>query len=80
MLALRQVSGQQLICQKLSCSQSDPFKTLFVGRISYEATEKKLRREFEEFGVIKSVRMVHDKNSGACSSSFSYCGILIIYA
>merc|ERR1712032_495441 len=38
----------------------DPFKTLFVARISYDATEKKLRREFEVFGSIKRVRMVYD--------------------
>jgi len=51
--------------------QGDPFKTLFVARISYEATERKLRREFEEFGPIKSIRLVHERNSGkpyVCSS------------
>jgi hypothetical protein len=45
--------------------QGDPFKTLFVGRISYDITEKKLRREFEEFGPIKSVRLVEEQKSGA---------------
>ena len=44
--------------------QGDPFKTLFVGRISFDATEKKLRREFEEYGPIKSIRLVHEKRSG----------------
>ena len=44
--------------------QGDPFKTLFVGRISYDATEKKLRREFEEYGPIKSIRLVNEKRSG----------------
>jgi U1 small nuclear ribonucleoprotein len=29
-----------------------------VGRLSYETTEKKLRRDFEQFGVIKSIRLV----------------------
>jgi len=38
----------------------DPFKTLFVARISYDTTEKKLKREFEVFGSIKRVRMVYD--------------------
>ena len=32
---------------------SDPFKTLFVGRLNYETTEKKLRKEFEAYGQIK---------------------------
>ncbi|KAJ3091277.1 hypothetical protein HK100_007218, partial [Physocladia obscura] len=36
----------------------DPYKTLFVGRLSYAVTEKMLRREFEQFGPIISVRLV----------------------
>eukprot|EP00439_Symbiodinium_sp_Y106_P010856 s965_g1.t1 len=42
-------------------ASGDPFKTLFVGRISYDTTEKKLKREFEVFGSIKKVRMVYDQ-------------------
>merc|ERR1712118_577964 len=38
----------------------DPFKTLFVARISYDTTEKKLKREFEVFGYIKKVKMIYD--------------------
>ncbi len=45
--------------------QGDPFKTLFISRLSYDVTERKLRREFEEYGPIKRIRLVHDKNSGA---------------
>ena len=45
-------------------AQGDPFKTLFVARISYDATEKKLRRDFEEYGPVKSIRLVHEKRSG----------------
>lgn len=48
--------------------QGDPFKTLFVGRVSFDATEKKLRREFEEFGPIKRIRLVHTKSSGSLLS------------
>ena len=44
--------------------QGDPFKTLFVGRLSFDATEKKLQREFEEYGPIKSVTLVHRSKSG----------------
>merc|ERR1711879_479971 len=39
----------------------DPFKTLFVARISYDTTEKKMKREFEVFGSIKKVRIVYDQ-------------------
>lgn len=52
--------------------QGDPFKTLFVSRLSYDVTERKLAREFEEFGPIKNIRLVHEKNSGQlyCSEAF----------
>jgi len=39
----------------------DAYKTLFVGRISYETTEKQLRREFERYGEIKKIRLVEDQ-------------------
>lgn len=38
----------------------DAYKTLFVGRISYETTEQQLRHEFEQYGSVKSVRLVED--------------------
>ena len=36
-------------------SQGDPFKTLFVGNLSYKIDDKKLKRFFERFGEIKRV-------------------------
>lgn len=48
----------------------DPFKTLFVARISYDTTEKKLKREFEVFGSIKRVRMVYDQKGKPRGYSF----------
>jgi hypothetical protein len=47
-----------------ACMQGDPYKTLFVPRLSYEVTERKLKHEFEEFGPIKRIRLVHDRNAG----------------
>eukprot|EP00798_Chlamydomonas_sp_ICE-L_P002987 gene2987-12995_t len=41
--------------------EGDPYKTLFVSRLSFDVTEKKLRREFDEFGQIKSLRIVYNK-------------------
>ncbi|KAG7385217.1 U1 small nuclear ribonucleoprotein 70 kDa [Phytophthora boehmeriae] len=38
----------------------DAYKTLFVGRISYETTEQQLRHEFEQYGPVKNVRLVED--------------------
>ncbi|KAJ3092314.1 U1 small nuclear ribonucleoprotein 70 kDa [Quaeritorhiza haematococci] len=43
---------------------SDPYKTLFIARLSYDTTEKTLRREFEVYGAIKTIRMVHDEKTG----------------
>ena len=40
----------------------DPYRTLVVARLSYDTTEKKLRREFEQYGAIKSLRVVTDED------------------
>jgi len=39
----------------------DPYKTLFVGRLSFDTSEHKLKREFETYGSIKKVRVVTNK-------------------
>lgn len=39
--------------------KGDPFKTLFVGRLSYDVTEKDLEREFGRFGPIERVGFLH---------------------
>eukprot|EP00752_Nemacystus_decipiens_P014385 g12795.t1 len=41
-------------------AKGDAYKTLFIAKISYDTTEKKLRREFEQYGPISSLRMVQD--------------------
>ncbi|KAJ8605200.1 hypothetical protein CTAYLR_000423 [Chrysophaeum taylorii] len=46
-----------------SATTTDAYKTLFVGRLSYETTEDKLRREFEQFGPVKALRMVTETGS-----------------
>ena len=43
-------------------ADSDPYKTLFVGRLSYDVDEAALRREFERFGAVKSVTVVEDQD------------------
>ncbi|XKL63726.1 hypothetical protein PGB90_006090 [Kerria lacca] len=42
----------------------DAFKTLFVARINYDTSESKLRREFEVYGAIRKIALVHDTSSG----------------
>lgn len=39
----------------------DALNTLFVGRLSYDVTERKLRREFEEYGPVKKITMINDE-------------------
>ncbi|TPX72769.1 hypothetical protein SpCBS45565_g00360 [Spizellomyces sp. 'palustris'] len=49
---------------------SDPYKTLFVARLSYETTEKELKREFETFGPIKTLRIVQDETDKSRGYAF----------
>ncbi|XP_041365266.1 U1 small nuclear ribonucleoprotein 70 kDa-like [Gigantopelta aegis] len=42
----------------------DAYKTLFIARINYDTSESKLRREFEVYGPIKKISLVHDRNGG----------------
>ncbi|KAL5526034.1 hypothetical protein ACEPAG_7372 [Sanghuangporus baumii] len=39
----------------------DPYKTLFVARLSKQAKEADLRRVFDAYGVIERIRIVRDK-------------------
>ncbi|XP_049786820.1 U1 small nuclear ribonucleoprotein 70 kDa [Schistocerca cancellata] len=48
----------------IATATGDPFKTLFVARINYDSSESKLRREFEVYGPIKKIVVVHNKVNG----------------
>ena len=70
-------------------STSDPFKTLFVSRINFYTSESKLRREFEQYGPIKSIKVINDKISekprGYCFIEFEqekdmHCKYFVHYA
>lgn len=37
------------------------YNSLFVGRLAYEVTERKLLREMEAFGPVKDIKLVSDK-------------------
>ncbi|XP_063702719.1 U1 small nuclear ribonucleoprotein 70 kDa [Culicoides brevitarsis] len=50
--------------QSIQDATEDPFKTLFVARINYDTSESKLRREFEVYGPIKKIILVHNSESG----------------
>lgn len=42
----------------------DPYKSLFVSRINYDTSESKLRREFEIYGPIKKIVLIHNVKTG----------------
>lgn len=53
--------------------RGNPYRTLFVGRLSYETTEIELQKEFSTYGPIERVRVVRDK---ASNKSKGYAFIL----
>ncbi|KGG50527.1 hypothetical protein DI09_67p150 [Mitosporidium daphniae] len=52
--------------------KSDPFKTIFVGRLPYSVTERQLRREFEVYGVIKSVVVVEKPGTAPTPRGYAF--------
>lgn len=48
----------------------DAYRTLFVGRVSYETTEKQLRQEFEQYGPVSKVRLVEDADGKSRGYAF----------
>lgn len=45
-------------------ASGDPYKTLFISKLSKEATEEDLRREFAMYGHIEKLRIVRDVRTG----------------
>ncbi|KAF8520269.1 hypothetical protein BU17DRAFT_47004 [Hysterangium stoloniferum] len=48
----------------------DPYKTLFISRLSKNATESDVRRQFEQFGALERVRVVRDKKNRSRGYAF----------
>ncbi|EIW70793.1 hypothetical protein TREMEDRAFT_73567 [Tremella mesenterica DSM 1558] len=48
----------------------DPYKTLFISRLSSKATEQDLRREFEMYGAIEHIRIVRNRKGKSNSYAF----------
>lgn len=46
------------------------YNALFVGRLAYEVTERKLLREMESFGPIKDIKIVKDKDGKSRGYAF----------
>ncbi|KAG8731066.1 hypothetical protein FRC12_019910, partial [Ceratobasidium sp. 428] len=48
----------------------DPYKTLFISRLSKNATEEDLRKEFGSYGRIDSIRLVKNKRGHSRGYAF----------
>jgi U1 small nuclear ribonucleoprotein len=48
------------------------YNTLFVGRLAYEVTERKLLREFETFGPIQDLKLIFDTRNKNKSRGFAF--------
>ncbi|CAO1636764.1 unnamed protein product [Parajaminaea phylloscopi] len=56
--------------QKDPNAEGDPFKTLFISRLSYEATEADLNKEFGIYGPIEHLKLVKDKEGKSRGYAF----------
>lgn len=57
------------------------YNTLFIGRLSYEVTERKLLREMEAFGPIKDIHIIKrkvDNDSGDTDTTMKSCGYAFV--
>ena len=50
--------------------KGDPYKTIFVGRLSYDVDERKLRREFDRYGPIHSISLIEDQSKNPRGYAF----------
>ncbi|SAM85066.1 related to SNP1-U1 small nuclear ribonucleoprotein [Ustilago bromivora] len=49
---------------------ADPYKTLFLARLSYDTTEKDLHRQFEAYGPIQQITLIRDKEGKSRGYAF----------
>ena len=58
-------SASEGVCDGMNC-----YNTIFVGRLAYEVSERKLLREFEHYGPVKDVKLVRDKEEKSRGYAF----------
>ena len=62
---------EQQTCSGEYTNGMNCYNTLFVGRLAYEVTERKLLREMEAYGPVKDLKLVTDKITGK-SRAFAF--------
>ncbi|KAJ5635979.1 uncharacterized protein N7484_009292 [Penicillium longicatenatum] len=60
-------------------ARGDPYKTLFVARLSYDVKESDIEREFGRFGPIERIRIVKDTVSPKASKKPNKGYAFIVY-
>ncbi len=47
-----------------TATQKEQMKNIFVGNLSYDATEQAVRALFEEYGTVEKVSLITDRDTG----------------
>jgi U1 small nuclear ribonucleoprotein len=53
-----------------NATDTDAFKTVFVGRLHYDVTTELLEKEFEVYGPVKSCKLMKDKDGKSRGMAF----------
>ena len=48
-------------------------KKLYVGNLSYTATEDEIREAFEQYGTVENVSVIKDRETGRSRSGWPTC-------
>ncbi|CCK72778.1 U1 snRNP complex subunit SNP1 KNAG_0L01580 [Huiozyma naganishii CBS 8797] len=65
----KEMDKLQLLCEEWKPAEdpniagTDPYKTIFVGRLPYDTTELDLQEIFGKYGAVDKVRVVRDKSN-----------------
>ncbi|CAK0805249.1 unnamed protein product, partial [Prorocentrum cordatum] len=63
-----------LTVEKIYEKKEDPKKcSVFIANIVYEATEEELRERLENVGLVKSMRLVRDKDDTGAHKGYAFC-------
>lgn len=74
----KETANQQRITEQLESwdphenpeATGDAYKTLFVARVAFDTSDRRIKREFEEYGPVKKVTLVKDKEGKSRGYAF----------
>ena len=71
MLAARESANASLGLETLCGKDVFGAMTVFIGNLSYSINEQELRHTFEEYGEVRGVRLIRDRETGS-SKGFAF--------